>query len=72
MPEILSRRNLSKTDILLKRDIIANAEARDDDDVIQSLLLNFRKTGEPYFFNLMVECLHDAEELDRKFEEIMK
>jgi hypothetical protein len=50
------------------RNIIKKAEAMGDNYILQALLGNFRKTGDPRFFNLLVKCIEDIEALERRIE----
>ncbi len=52
----------------LRKEVIKKAEAMEDNYILQALLSNFRKTGDPRFFNLLVMCMEDIEALERRIE----
>ncbi len=68
MQDILLKPEYSDEQIRLRKEVIQKVESMQDNYILQALLNNFRKTGDPRFFNLMVECLKDIEELESRFE----
>jgi hypothetical protein len=44
-------------------------EGLEDHYILQALLNNFRKTGEPRFFNLMVKCLEAVDDMDKRLDQ---
>ena len=49
-----------------REEIIKRVEDLEDHYILQALLSNFRKTGEPRFFNLMVKCLEAIDDIDNR------
>ncbi|MDP2845995.1 MAG: hypothetical protein Q8N79_08000 [Candidatus Methanoperedens sp.] len=69
MQDILLKPEYSDEQVMrLRKEVIQKVESMQDNYILQALLNNFRRTGDPRFFNLMVECLKDVEELERRFE----
>ncbi|CAD6492691.1 MAG: hypothetical protein DIAAKJNI_00363 [Candidatus Argoarchaeum ethanivorans] len=67
MQEILLKTNYLDEQIVKSRaEVIKRVEELEDHYILQALLNNFRKTGEPRFFNLMVRCLEAMDDMDRR------
>lgn len=67
MQEILLKTNYLDEKIVKSRaEVIKRVEELEDNYILQALLNNFRKTGEPRFFNLMAKCLEAMDDMDKK------
>ncbi len=70
MQDILLKPEYSDEQMAKSRaEIIKRVEELEDHYILQALLKNFRKTGEPRFFNLMVKCLEAIDEMDKRFDQ---
>jgi hypothetical protein len=70
MQEILLKTNYSDEKIAKSRaEVIKRVEGLEDHYILQALLNNFRKTGEPRFFNLMVKCLEAVDDMDKRLDQ---
>jgi hypothetical protein len=70
MQEILLKTNYLDEQMAKSRaEIIKRVEELEDHYILQALLNNFRKTGEPRFFNLMVKCLEAIDNMDKRLDQ---
>lgn len=65
--EILLKTSYLDEQIVKSRaQVIKRVEELEDHYILQALLNNFRKTGEPRFFNLMVRCIEAIDDMDKR------